>query len=95
MWELQSPKHTSIDAKRVTCAKSGWVTRHEVNLVGEVDGIKREGEMAVDMPFERCIYDGMGGNFLAFGNASLSWLGTHVAVYTYTYVGLKAFVLKA
>ena len=51
--------------------------------------------MAVDMPFERCVYDGMSRNFLAFGNASLSWLGTHVAVYTHTYVGLKAFVLKA
>ena len=37
----------------------------------------------------------MSGNFLAFGNTSLSWLGAHVAVYTHTYIGLKAFVLKA
>lgn len=95
MWVLQTPKHASIDAKGMACAKSGGMARHQINLVGEVDGVKCEGDVAVEMSFERCIYDGMGGNFLAFGNAPLSWLGAHVAVYAHAYVGLKAFVLKA
>ena len=51
MWVLQSPKHTSIDAKGMACAKSGGMARHQIDLVGEVDGVKCEGDMAVDVSF--------------------------------------------
>ena len=52
MWVLQAPKHATIDAKGVACAKSGGMARHQINLVGEVDGVKCEGDMAVEMSFE-------------------------------------------